>query len=283
VILDAETGERIAHFAERDEWPVIEPMRRPIYLRPATRLAQNRRYLVAIRGLRYRDGTPVEPSDWFRAMRDGTPLPQASDLEARRPAFEDLFARLEAAGIERTSLIEAWDFRTATGETAWGELVSIRDQALRAVTSDPMPRCTIESVEDMPEPRIWRRIHGTVRVPLFLRGVDAMDFEQSRLHRAGDGRPIQNGFAAVPFVALIPRSVRDRVASGGPPARLLDYGHGLFGDRFETDADWFRDTISQLEMVSVAVDWWGMSGDDLPRVVLTLQEFSNFDATTERL
>jgi hypothetical protein len=283
VILDAETGERVAHFAERDEWPDMDPLRRPIYLRPATRLAENRRYLVAIRNLRYRDGTPVEPSDWFRAIRDRTPLPQASDLESRRDALDDVLERLEAAGIERASLIEAWDFHTATGETAWGELVSIRDQALRAVASDPMPRCTIESVEEAPDDRIWRRVHGRVRVPLFLRGTDPMSFEESRFLRDDSGRPVQNGFADVPFVLLIPRSVRDRVAAGGAPARLLDYGHGLFGSRFETDARWFRDTIAELEMVGVAIDWWGMSNDDLPRVALSLQEFSTFDATVERL
>jgi hypothetical protein len=286
VLIDAETNMRVAHFAELDMWGDIEPERRPFYIRPASRLLEDHRYIVAIRDVRRMDGTDVEPTPYFRALRDDAPLP-GTDVEERRADFEDVFMHLEAAGVARDSLIQAWDFETASGEVAWGDVVTMRDEALRRVQADTMPPCTVTDVEDMPDGTtdglIWRRVHGTVRVPLFLAGVDPADFDAGRIQRAADGTPTVTGFADVPWVVNIPRTVQTSVAGGGPAGRLLDYGHGLFGDRFETDSGWFRNTISQLEIVSVAVDWWGMSSDDAERVVRTLQEFSTFATTSERL
>ena len=48
---------------------------------------------------------------------------------------------------------------------------------------------------------------------------------------------------------------------GDPPARLLQYAHGFFGDR--TEADDFPAQLADEEgFVVVAADWWGMSGPD---------------------
>lgn len=283
VLLDAETGERVAHFAELDTWGYIDPARQPLYLRPATRLTERRRYLVAIRGLTHTDGTPVEPTAYFQALRDGTPLPEAPDLEGRRAHFEDIFTQLAAAGVERNTLIQAWDFETGSDEIAWRDTIAIRDEGIRRMAADTAtPRCTVTGVEDAPTEDLWRRVEGTVRIPLFLEGTNAGSPAESLLHRAADGAPEFNGFTELPFVVSIPNSVHARVAAGGAPARLLDYGHGLFGDRFETHSGWFQHTIESTEMVGVAIDWWGWASDDRPRVVMTLQNFSDFDAFGER-
>ena len=281
VLIDAETGERVAHFAEIDTWETIDPQHRPLYIRPAVRLQQQRRYLVAIRDLRHTDGSAIEPSAYFRALRDDTPLPEATDIEARRAHFEEIFEALAEAGVERASLLEAWDFRTGTDEIAWRDTISVRDQGLRAMATDTAePRCTVTSVTE-PGSEIWREVQGTVRVPLFLVGTDAVSPEQSLLHRDESGAPAQNGWADVPFRMRIPNSVRARVAAGGDPVRLLDYGHGLFGDRFG-DTGTVSRTIEANEMVSIQIDWWGWSSDDVSRVALTLQNFSDFDAFGER-
>lgn len=58
VLLDAETGERVPHFAEIDEWPSVDPQHAPFYIRPAARLRENARYIVAIRRLVHEDGSP---------------------------------------------------------------------------------------------------------------------------------------------------------------------------------------------------------------------------------
>jgi hypothetical protein len=288
-----ESGEpvRIAHFAEIDTWGDVDPSLVPFYIRPATRLRPRTRYVVAIRNLTTAAGAPVEPSDYFRALRDESPLPEAEDLEARRAHFEDIFTILEGAGVTRASLLEAWDFTTASDESLYTDMVTIRDEAIRQNDMAGNCRITVNTIEEMPDANVYRRMEGTIRVPLFVNGTEpggatAESVNQSRLHRDAMGRPTQNDeipFAEVPFTATIPTSVYEAVRSGGPPARLLTYGHGLFGDRGETYSGWFRDTIEELQMVGIAVDWWGMSGDDVLRVTRSLGEFSSFVATPERL
>ncbi len=278
---------RVAHFAELDTWPDQDVNRRPLYIRPATRLREGTRYVVAIRSLRVVGGGAVEAPAYFRALRDGTPLADAPDLESRRAAMDEVLGIVTAAGIERSSLQVAWDFWTASGENIWGDAIAMRDSALRAVAADTgSPRCTITMVDEMPATEIFRRVHGTVRVPLYLEGEAPEDPMQGRIRRDASGAPTQNGWAEVPFVLNIPHSVRDGVRDGTLPegARLLDYGHGLFGSRFESSSGWFRETIRRTRMVSVAIDWWGMSEDDVSRVALTLSsDFSLFPATSERL
>jgi hypothetical protein len=282
---------RVAHFAEIDTWGDVDRARVPFYIRPAARLRERTRYIVAIRDLRTTGGAPVEPSEYFRALRDGTPLPEAEDLESRRAHFEEIFTTLEAAGVPRANLLEAWDFTTASDESLYSDMVTIRDEAIRQNDIAGNCRITVASIEERPEENVYRRMEGTIRVPLFVNGTEPgggteESVNLSRLHRDGMGRPTQNDeipFAEVPFTATIPRSVFTSVSAGGPPARLLTYGHGLFGDRGETYSGWFRDTIEELQMVGIAVDWWGMSGEDVLRVTRALGEFSSFVATPERL
>jgi len=286
VIVDAETGERVAHWAEVDTWDETDPARAPLYIRPAARFEEGRRYVVGIRGLRTTDGAAVEPSAYFRALRDGGDAPD-TDVESRRAHFDtDVFPLLEAAGAPRAELIEAWDFTTATGEVLWGDLIAMRDDAM-AAAGDRGLGCNVTRVldsdmgDELPSD-VWRQVIGTVTVPLFGNGPTRSTAD-SRLNRDAAGRPLQNGTAEVPFIAQIPTSVRDQVAGGGTPARLEVYGHGLFGTRQEITYGWHRAHQQELGVVSVAVDWWGMSDDDLERITATLQNLSDLDATSERL
>ncbi len=290
-VRDDGTTARVAHYAEVDSWADVDPSETPFYIRPAARLEPRTRYVVAIRGLTRASGEAVEPSDYFRALRDGTPLAEAADLEARRAHFEDIFGLLEAAGVERSSLIEAWDFDTASDESLYADVVTLRDEAIRLNDVAGNCRITVNEVEQAPADDVWRRLRGTVRVALFLNDADPggttpESVNLARIHRDASGRPTQNEttpFAEVPFTATIPTSVYARLRAGGAPVRLLTYGHGLFGDRNEVEAGWFRATTEELEMIGVAVDWWGMSTDDVVRVTRSLGEFSSFIATPERL
>ena len=277
------TATRVAHFAERDTWPDVLETAVPFYIRPAARLREGTRYVVAIRSLVSESGAPIDAQPYFRALRDETPFTDAADIESRRADFEDIFGILETAGVTRSSLFLAWEFTTATGETLWGDAITMRDAAHEAIDASGAS-CTITEVQMNPDEHIARRMYGTVRVPLFLNGTNPGSAEESRLHRDAMGAPLQNGFADVPFIASIPVSVANRIADGsGDAGRLLTYGHGLFGSREETESGWFRETIDQLGMVSIATDWWGMFADDVARVTITLQEMSSFDATGERL
>ena len=52
-------------------------------------------------GLNKKDGSPVEPSTYFRALRDSIDTDE-KELEGRRDLFEDIFAKLQKAGVERS-------------------------------------------------------------------------------------------------------------------------------------------------------------------------------------
>lgn len=287
IVVDAETGERVPHFAELDRWPSTDPARAPLYLRPTRRLREGARYVVGIRGLRHIDGSAVTPSAFFAALRDGTSLPGA-DVDARRVDMEAVFATLEAAGVARDELLAAWSFETGSGPPITRDLLAMRDATLADLGPDGIG-CTVTRLEDSTAgdtlaPGIWRRIEGTFTTPSFLVGTSASDVADARLVRGADGVPVRNGRVEAPFLALVPESVRAAVASGGAPGRLVVYGHGILGSRQEIDSEWMTSTASELGLVVVATDWWGMSRDDLSRLAATLTtDFDAFGSTPERL
>jgi len=111
-----------------------------------------RRYIVAYYNLSLADGTPVQPSEAFRALRDGLPSDDPA-VEARRTLFEDIFARLEAAGVPRGSLQLAWDYSTASMDSIAGRLVAMRDDAFARLPADGRPRTGREMASSASGPR----------------------------------------------------------------------------------------------------------------------------------
>lgn len=275
---------RVAHFAELDYYARVDPTRRPLFIRPAARLDPDTRYIVAIRNLHHVGGAAVAPSRYFQALRDDMPLPEATDIESRRAAFEDVFTLLTAEGVERSSLLQAWDFWTASDENLYSDMVAVRDQGLAALAAEGTA-CTVTSSADDVDSHVFRRIHGTVRVPLFIGGTDPQRDAQCLLVRDASGRPTRNTttrYADVPFTISIPRSVQAAAMAGGPPARLLQYGHGLFGSQDESESGWLGEFSDARQFVVVAVDWWGMSVYDVTRAAGAIGELSRFPTVTER-
>ena len=275
---------RVAHFAEIDYFQHVDPTRRPLFIRPAARMTPQTRYIVAIRNLHHPDGSAVEPNPYFRALRDHTPLAEASDLESRRAGFEDVFSLLTASGVDRNGLLQAWDFWTASDESLYADMLAVRDQGLAALTADGTS-CTVTRVQDDVDTHVWRRIYGTVRVPLFIGGVDPNEDAQCRIVRDANGHPIRNATtpsADVPFTISIPRSIQTSLMADGQPGRLLEYGHGLFGSQDESESGWLGEFADTSRFVVVAVDWWGMSEFDVVRAAGAIGELSRMPTLTER-
>lgn len=271
VLLDLETGERVAHWVENDA-RAESPEETLFYVRPATRLAPGRAYAVAIRGVNGVSGAPLEPSEAFIAFRDGLPLAEAA-LEARRSGFEEVFAALEGAGVERASLIIAWRFRTASDESTRGTLLAMRAAALEELGDDGIG-CKITSVQDDFKQTGARRIRGTYTVPWFM----SAPLAPATLVRDQAGVPILQGTEEIGFTAIV------SAAALQAPGPLITWGHGLFGEAEGTISN--KAVIAAAEAsgaVVVATDWHGMSKKDLPFLASALIDVSKFYMVGENL
>jgi len=259
VIIDAETGERVAHFSELDRSLVTEEdAERALLVRPVVRLADARRYIVAIRNVVNASGERIAASPTFQALRDGTASCEPS-VEARRALYDDIFARLEEAGISRKELQIAWDFTTASRENNTASLVAMRDDALMKVGAEG-PEYTLTSTEEFTEEqnsRIWRRLVGTMKVPLYLEAAGP----GSAMMRGEDGLPRQNGFAEYEFVVHVPHA-----AKAGQKLALIQNGHGLLGSKFEGGDGYLGELANRHGYVAFSVDLVGMASEDVPSI-----------------
>ncbi|NUN15746.1 MAG: hypothetical protein HUU55_19140 [Myxococcales bacterium] len=270
-ILDAETGERIPHFAELDAW-AKDDTRRALIIYPAVRLKDATRYIVAIRGLKDHEGALLEPTEVFLALRDKLPHDHPT-VERRRDWYEDIFERLAAAGIQRDTLQLAWDFTTASQANNTNRMLHMRNVAFSQYGKGNAPY-VFDKVDDDLDRHIARRIEGRITVPLFLDkpgpgGVMVL---------GPNGLPVQNGTAEYPFLILIPHSVVDQ------PGRLVQFGHGLFGSRYVADSNDYRFLANQYQSVIFATDFIGMSEADPPVIanVILSGEADGFRTVPDR-
>lgn len=275
VVLDLETGERIAHWIELDARarPAGGVEEVALFIRPATRLLPDRRYGVAIRGLRDTAGAPLAVAPAFAALRDGRPSTSAG-LEARRPSYEALFGALGNAGVNRPDLQLAWWFHTESEDSTRRELLAMRADALSRLGAEGLG-CTVTSVEDDFQGGA-RRVRGTITTPWYLDG----DAQPSPVVRGPDGLPAHQRDAEVPFTAIVPESLHG--SNGAGP--LILWGHGLFGEADGTVSD--ANTVAAAEsfqQVMAGTDWIGMSTSDLAFLATALADISRFYLVGERL
>jgi hypothetical protein len=259
VLLDAETGELVAHFAELNA-VASDPEKAELFIRPAARLREGARYIVAIRGVVDLGGDALPASAAFAALRDGTEMPGEDGIEDRRPLYTDIFSRLKDAGVERSDLQIAWDFTTASGDVLRDRLVSMRDTALGMVGTAGAS-FTITSVEEDWAPGIAFRVQGTFDVPMFL---DQPGFG-ARLQLGADGLPTAATTHAFPFLLLVPESGAET------PAPILQYGHGLLGTHREIEGDDLVAFAADHGFALLATDWIGLTTPDQPFVAVILE------------
>lgn len=275
VILDAETGERVAHFAEIDR-SRDDDTQRSLILRLHVRLKDAHRYIVALRHLQTENG-PLAPSPAFLALRDDQSSDEPSVAE-RRGLYADIFSHLEKAGIQRADLQLAWDFTTASRENTTGWLLAMRDDSL-AAAGDTGPAYVIDKVEDdWNTDHILYRVTGHFTVPLYLTDPKP----GGHLVFDANGRPTPNESQPtleVPFELLIPQSAKNK------PAKLLQYAHGLLGSHTQIEAGNFRNFCDQYGYAIFGVDLIGMSEDDSSFIIegLSSGKLENLAPMFERM
>lgn len=259
VLLDAETGERIPHFAELDMSKPTTDATRALMIRPVVRLKDATRYIVAIRHVQGADGKYLEPSDTFKALRDESKSEEYA-VRRRRTLYGDIFDRLEKAGVERKDLQIAWDYSTASRDNNTRWLIHMRDDALAKV-GDEGPEYVIDTVEDNPNEFIRKRIYGRFTVPLYLDKAEP----GGDLLLGDDGMPKQNGTAEYEFVVHLPNSV-----TGDTPGALLQNGHGLLGSKNEGRNGYLAELSDKKRFVSFGIDLIGMASDDEDQVTIAI-------------
>lgn len=247
LILDATSGAAVPHYADVDP---LDGERNALVLHPLVALDEATRYVVVVAGL------DVPPLAGFARVRDGE---EVAGLERYE---DDVLAVVDAAGIDRSRVQAAWDFTTGRDEAVQRDLLSGRELMREAVAATP-PAVTIEEViEEPPDPGkvlIWREVHGTITVPMF---VDIPD-RGATLLRDANGDVRIDGTTEVPFVVMIPKSVRDTTT----PGRTLCYGHGFFGQRTEALQTPPQEIADAMGAVVFAIDWQGMSMRDVTEIV----------------
>ena len=274
VILNANTGERLAHWVDRDEYVVEAKLRvdamedRPrftinrdnaelrqeqaLMLRPAIRPEDATRYIVAIRNVRDGAGALVPPSPGFSALRDDEP--SGDDIiESRRAHFEEIFATLEEAGIARDDLQIAWDFTTASRENNTRAMVHIRDDAF-AKYPDGVPY-TVELKNEGIGDAIACRLEITFDMPLYMTQGETGGL----LNLGDDDLPEQNGTYPYAAAMIIP------VAAQSTPAGLVAVGHGQLGAKEQVLG--YQEIMAQANLAAFGMDHKGFSSDDVPTVV----------------
>jgi hypothetical protein len=256
VLLEADTGKRIPHFSEIDR-SGFRDEERAFMIRPVVRLRDGARYIVAIRRVEGENGL-IAPSPAFAALRDGTSSDEPS-VERRRGLYADIFGKLAAAGIDKKDLQLAWDFTTASARNNARWLLHMRDDALAKVGEDG-PEYKITKIEPDPNPHIWKRIHATFTVPLYLDKPGP----GGRLVFGPDGLPKQNGTADYDIVIHVPNAAKTAKLP------LLQNGHGLLGSRFEGQNGYLATLADKHGYVAFSVNLVGMEGADVTPLTDTI-------------
>jgi hypothetical protein len=282
VVIEADTGTRVAHFAEIDATATDDSLR-ALIIHPAARLKDATRYIVAVRSVVDASGQPIPPSPVFQALRDGTPNSDLS-VAPRRALYADVFSKLGTAGVDKSKLQIAWDFTTASKDNTTKWLVAMRDDALAKVGPGG-PAYKITKVTDNPNPHIRRRIDGTFTVPLYLTQATPGDLQANppqapRLVLGSNGLPQQNGTADFPFEVQIPVSL----VTAGKAGPIIQNGHGLFGSLQEGQDSYMADICDREGYVEIAVALEGMAADDVNFVTQVVGgDLGQFESVVERM
>ena len=285
LLLDVETGKPVAHWTELDhsrcvEWPGTcvlcdtpllwrsdgwedgKPFDRTLLMMPAARLDDSKTYIVAYRNLTsVVTGATLPPSPAFGALRDGSPSSDPS-VNARRAEYAALFKAVESVpGWQGSthSLTLAWQFTVGSTQQWTGNFVSMRDDAFGRLPAGG-PETKIWSVRDNPDDVTARHIEGAVRVPWYL-NQDGPGMSVRLVLDGEGGTPAFQSFVWVNFTMIVPLGVVN--GSTITPARVVQYGHGLFGSREEVEDHYLQVEGGVNNYVYIATDWIGLSGDDV--------------------
>jgi hypothetical protein len=280
VVIDAKTGKRQLIWSELNSIPK-NPRKRALYVHPGIGWREGHRYIVALRNLKRSDGRAIKAPRAFRVYRDGLPGGSRA-VDRRDPHMQDIFNRLDHAGINPADLYLAWDFTVSSRQGLTKRLLSIRDRSFAELgdrnlrdlkVAGAPPRFKVTGAIDLAG--VGRRVSGTVEVPCWLNKPGCPPGARFKLDKHGLPVRTAGNVYDAPFVCIVPNS------SATTPARPLLFGHGLFQDATAVDS------IALFAPVSNAVicgtNFSGMSAEDLPNAANVSSDLSRFPTMADRL
>ncbi len=303
VVIDAQTGRRNLIWTELDA-NAADDAARNLEIHPGKNFLEGHRYIVALRHLRDGSGRRIAAPAAFRIYRDRLRSHQ-SEINARRPHMEAIFATLRRAGIARRNLYAAWDFTVSSERSLSERALAIRNDAFaqlgdhdladRRVTGHApvfhvmkvtnFGPCGAPEGTDCPagtDRDLRRQVEGTFDVPCYLTSANCASGGGFALD--GRGLPVQTpgNVDHAPFVCNIPWAAAD--ATGTHKLLPALYGHGLFGDVGETRRSRNVHQLGNENGVLVCgTDWQGMADEDVPAALGILLDLSGFSTLTDRL
>lgn len=289
VLLEDQRGKlrRVPYFVELDGYEGDAGLQ-TLFVRPAEILKEATRYVVAFRGLRDTAGKPITAARPFARLRDGDTA-DIPVLAARQARFDRVFETLASQGIDKRSLVVAWDFVTASNTALHGDLLSMRDQALTLQGPTGAPLVVDEVVEFAPMPDRTGRpvdadiaveVRGHFTVPDFLTDWSTAGFAGSHIRRDDRGKPQAQGSRNPPFWVRIPHSATDGKST---PHGLVLYGHGLLGSGTQVRGGFNGRIANRKNLIFFSADLTGMASDDQASVIQILAEVSRFPHLADRL
>src|SRR5437588_643505 len=284
LVIDASSGQRWPIWVEIDS--TVKPDKANVEIHPAVNFTSGHRYIVALRNLRNANKQHLEAPEGFRFYRDNLPSSEEK-VNARRAHFDELFSKLEAKGIRRSTPYLAWDFTVASDQNNTGREPSMRNAAFSALGDNNLangivegtsPTFSVTSVENEPNPgEIARRVRGDLVVPCFLFPSCAPG---GTIVLSPAGAPIQNGVWTANFDCIIPAVATTGAAESARPSL---YGHGLFGSASEVTSGPQRSLSQTHDIVQCATDEIGMAATDLGSAIAATQNLSQFPKLPDRL
>jgi hypothetical protein len=309
VVINTETGQRHPIFAELDALPAKfggGPGDVHLIIRPLRNFDEGGHYVVALRDVKDAAGQVVPPPMPFRVYRDRL-ITSDPAIENRRPKMEEVISELQSDGIPRANLYMAWDFTVASENSIAGRALTLRNAALAelgdttpgdAVVDGDSPTFDITGTTDFvpcggdgcqagESDTILRQVEGVLTdVPCYLTSADCAPGGRLNIPAGSDtpsttpnGVAKDEGADGVKFRCTIPRSTIE----GGTlnPAESGLYGHGLLGAYTQVNG---QGRLSNLNnTIWCATNWAGFSSDDLPVVVSSLSDLTNFSKLTDRM
>lgn len=268
VILQADTGEAIANWAELDA-SVPEQDRHIIQIRLLEALAPETEYIVAVQNVKDVDGQTIPRLESFEHLATSKNYPYFK--EQQELTREKILPALETFGVDVDNVQVAWSFTTRSDQSARQDLESMIQQTstwLDGLAEGPTVR--IDSVTDYDEElldkdgnpvfqpgqahlKYW--IHATVEVPMFLEN----ETPKARMQFDGDSVPTWKDTYDLPLDILIPRSV----VENNKAEATIQFGHGFFGTTEEMRSSFLAAFLNENHMVSFGINWWGLSQEDL--------------------